>query len=88
MSHVVKLVQTALCFNALYIELFFHVHGSERENVDFRIWYKHDVGTLTSNIAFDKKRRYMALLTWSIDCSVIRLLFEKTSIDQVGGITN
>ena len=71
MSHIVQLVQTALYFNASYIEFFFHVHGSERENVNFRIWYKHDVGTLTSNIAFDKKRRYMPLLTWSIDCSVI-----------------
>ena len=48
MFHIVQLVQTALDFNASYIE-FFYIHGFETENVIFGIRYKHDVKTLTSN---------------------------------------
>ena len=43
MSHVVQLVQTALDFNASYVEFFFHIHGFETENVKFQIWYKLNV---------------------------------------------
>ena len=37
MAHIVQLVQTALSFNASYVEFFFHIRGSKRENVNFHI---------------------------------------------------
>ena len=68
MPHIVQLAQTALYFNASYVEFFF-TYMTSRD----KMW------TSTYSISIilelwpviDKKRRYITLLTWSIDCSVI-----------------
>ena len=49
MPHIVQSVQTALDFIASYVAFFFRIYGSERKNLNFHIWYKLNVGTLTSN---------------------------------------